>query len=258
MSTDPSRWVTTLRHSQDRLARSVSGLDAAGVAAPSYDSEWSVAQVLSHLGSQAEIFALLLEAGLTGGEAPGQDAFPAIWDAWNARSPQSQVADSLRANEALVQRLEGLDTTQLDSFRLAAFGMDLDIAMFLRLRLGEHAVHTWDVVVTLDPSATVDHDAVELLVDGVGDLAARVGKPTEGSFTLQVTTTDPDRSYALVTDGVRLERWSEREVAGVLRLTSEELLRLVYGRLDPDHARSVQLDATDVTVDDVRAMFPGL
>ena len=258
MSTDPSRWVTALRHSQDRLAGSVGGLDAAGVGAPSYDSEWSVAQVLSHLGSQAEIFGLLLEAGLSGGEAPGQDVFPTIWDAWNGRSPQAQVADSLRANEAMVRRLEGLDATQMDSFRLAAFGMDLDMTMFVRLRLGEHAVHTWDVVVTLDQSATVDHDAVELLVDGVGDIAARVGKPTEGSFTLHVTSTDPDRGFALVTDGVLLEPWSEREAAGVLRLTSEELLRLVYGRLDPDHARSVQLDATGMTLDDVRAMFPGV
>ena len=36
--------------------------------APSYDTEWSVGQVLSHLGSQAEIFELFLDAvqGKTG------------------------------------------------------------------------------------------------------------------------------------------------------------------------------------------------
>ena len=167
MSPDPSRWLTALRHSQDRLAQSVRGLDAAAIEAPSYASEWSVAQVLSHLGSQAEIFGLILEAGLTGGDAPGQDAFPVIWDAWNGRSPESQVADSLLANEALVGRLEGLDAAQMESFRLAAFGMDLDMTMFLRLRVAEHAVHSWDVAVTFDPSATVGHDAVELLVDVV-------------------------------------------------------------------------------------------
>jgi len=258
MSADPSRWITALRRSQDRLAQSVRGLDAAGVEAPSYDSEWSIAQVLSHLGSGAEIFGLLLEAGLIGGDAPGQEAFPPIWDAWNGRSPEAQVADSIVVNEAFAGRLEGLDEAQMDSFRLATFGMDLDMAMFLRLRLAEHAVHTWDVVVAREPSATVDPVAVELLVDGIVDTAARVGKPTETSFTLQVTTTDPDRTFALVTDGVRLEPWSEREVAGLLRLTSEELIRLVYGRLDPDHATSVQLDATGVTLDDVRAMFPGV
>ena len=58
----------------------------------SYDSEWSIAQVLSHLGSQAEVFDLWLDAGLTGQEPPGREAFGPIWEAWNARSPQAQAS----------------------------------------------------------------------------------------------------------------------------------------------------------------------
>jgi uncharacterized protein (TIGR03083 family) len=240
------------------LATSVAGLDGAGLRSPSYDSEWSIAQVLSHLGSQAEIFGLLLDAGLTGGEGPGQDAFPPIWDAWNARGPEEQAKDSLAANDEFVGRLESLDAAQSDSFRLAAFGMDIDIAMFFRMRLSEHAVHCWDVVVALDPSATVAPDAVELLLAGLPEMAARVGKPTDGSLAVQVITTEPDRTFALVTDGVGLEPWSEREVAGVLRLSAEELLRLVYGRLDAAHTPTARLDGDDVSLDDIRAVFPGI
>ncbi len=258
MSEDSARWLRALRGSHDRLATSVAGLDGAALRSPSYDSEWNIAQVLSHLGSQAEIFGLLLEAGLTGEDAPGQDAFPPIWEAWNGRSPEDQATDSIAANDALVARLEALDAAQSDAFRLAAFGMDIDIDMFLRMRLSEHAVHTWDVVVALDSSATVAPDAVELLVAGLPDFVARVGKPTEASSVVQVIATDPDRSLALVTDGVRLEPWSDRDVDGVLRLSAEELLRLVYGRLDPDHTSSARLDGDGVSLDDIRAVFPGI
>jgi uncharacterized protein (TIGR03083 family) len=229
-----------------------------GLRAPSYDTEWSIAQVFSHLGSQAEIFGLLLDAGLSGGDAPAPDSFPPIWDVWNARSPDEQVADSVAANEGFVARLESLDDTGWSSFELAAFGMQLDAVRFLRLRLPEHAIHSWDVAVTLDPSATVAADAVELLIDGLGDTVARVGKPRPDPATVWVSTTTPQRSFALVTDGVALEPWSERDVAGSLQLSSEELLRLVYGRLDPGHARTVRLEASGITVDDLRAIFPGV
>jgi len=250
--------VNSLRRSQDHLAALATGLDGAGLRAPSYDSEWTIAQVFSHLGSQAEIFGLLLEAGLSGGDAPGPDSFPPIWDGWNARSPEEQATDSVTANEEFVRRLESLDDTQWGAFALAAFGMQLDAVRFLRLRLPEHAIHTWDVAVSLDPSATVAPDAVELIIDGLGDMVARVGKPRPEPVTLRVSTTAPERSFALVTDGVALEPWSARDVAGSLELSSEELLRLVYGRLDPDHARTVRLEASGITVDDLRAIFPGV
>lgn len=258
MSDDSSRWVTALRRSQDRLAAAVSGLDGAGLRTPSYASEWSIAQVLSHLGSQGEIFGLLLEAGLSGSDAPGQDAFPPIWEAWNSRSPEEQAADSVAVNEEFVSRLEAVDPARRDAFRLAAFGMDLDFTTFLRLRLAEHAVHCWDITIALDDSATIVPEAVELLVDVVPDLVARVGKPTEASFVVQVSTTDPERRYALVTDGVRLEPWSERDVAGVLQLSAEELVRLVYGRLDAAHAPTARLEAPALSLDDLRAIFPGV
>ena len=136
--------------------------------------------------------------------------------------------------------------------------MQIDAVLFVRLRLGEHAVHTWDVIVMLDPSATVAPDAVALLVDGVPDLVARAGKPTAGAATLRVSTTDPDRTFALVTKGVRLEPWTERDVDGVLRISAEELLRLAYGRLDAAHTATARLHASSLTLDDLRAMFPGV
>ena len=64
MEPSPAPWISALRHSHDRLRASAEPLDLAQLEQLSYASEWSIAQVLSHLGSQAEIFGMFLEAGL--------------------------------------------------------------------------------------------------------------------------------------------------------------------------------------------------
>ena len=48
------------------------------------------------------------------------------------------------------------------------------------MRVGEHAVHTWDIAVALDPKATVAADAVDLLIDTAPAIVARAMKPVEG------------------------------------------------------------------------------
>src|SRR6266566_5476288 len=147
MMTEPRTWITAVRRSYDRLASLTEPLDADRLASGSYCSEWSIAQVLSHLGSGAEIFGLFLDAGLNGTEPPGPEAFAPIWQAWNDRSPQAQATDALTADETLVKRLEALSPQERDAIRLHLFGMDLDAAGLAKLRLGEHAVHSWDVAV---------------------------------------------------------------------------------------------------------------
>ena len=57
----------------------------------------------------------------------------------------------------------------------------------------EHAVHTWDVAVALDPAATVAPDAVGLLVDTLGQFMGRAAKPDGVERRLRVSTTDPER-----------------------------------------------------------------
>src|SRR5260370_19234654 len=106
MEPRPGPWISALRHAQDRVRASVEPLGRAELEQRSYASEWSVAQVLSHLGSQAEIFGLFLEAGLTGQEPPGREEFVPIWDTWNAKDPQAQASDALRADQPT---LDGLD-----------------------------------------------------------------------------------------------------------------------------------------------------
>jgi len=256
---DPHLWIRALRTSHERLKKATEPLVPDAVETPSLASEWTVAQVHSHLGSQAEIFGAILSAAAEGSDLPGPEAFPPVWDVWNARTPLEQVTESVTANEAFVRQAEGLSETQLDELQFAMFGMDLDMAGFLQMRLGEHAVHTWDVTGALDPGATISADAVDLLIDAVPDLAHRVGKPSEKPWRIRVITTAPARDLALsVGDAVTIEPWSEGPSDGVLRLPAEAFVRLVYGRLDDAHAPKIDFEAEGFTLDSLREVFPGL
>jgi uncharacterized protein (TIGR03083 family) len=256
METSPDPWIGALRHSHDRLQALVGPLDLAHLEQRSYASEWSIAQVLSHLGSGAEIFGLFLQAGLTGQDPPGRDTFVPVWNAWNAKDPQAQAADGLRADEAAVERFESLDPDQKAGLRLHLFGMDMDITGLARMRVSEHAIHTWDVAVALDPSATVAPDAVVLLIDTLGQLAARSAKPDGKERRIRVSTSDPERHFVLETgEAVSLTESDGEEGPPELRLPAEAFVRLVYGRLGPHHTPPVEADG--VHLDELRQLFPG-
>ncbi len=252
-----SLWVAALRRSHDQVAARSATLDAETLRMNSYCPGWDIAQVLSHLGSQAEMFGLMLDAGLTGGEAPGPADMPAIWDVWNNRTPLEQAGESTTSNERLVERLEALDPAQVSSFHVTAFGRDLDLVGVLRMRLFEHAIHAWDIAVSFEPGAVVDQASVDLLVDGLPSVAARVGKPLITQTTLRILTNDPDREFALTTGEVSLEPWTDQDATGTLRLPAEALVRLVYGRLDPAHTPPLALDSTGIDLEQLRSIFPG-
>ena len=259
MQTSPDPWINALRHSHDRLQTLVEPLGQDQLEQRSYASEWSIAQVLSHLGSGAEIFSLFLDAGLAGQDPPGREAFGPIWNTWNAKAPQAQATDGLRADEETVERFESIDPDQKARLRLRLFGMDMDTTGLARMRVSEHAIHTWDVAVALDPSATVAPDAVGLLVDTVGQLAARSAEPDGKQRRLRVSTTDPERHFILETgDGISLTESDGSDGSdGVpeLRLPAEAFVRLVYGRLGPHHTPPVEADGVDL--DELRQLFPG-
>ena len=256
--TDYGPWVRALRASHDKLSGIVAGLDADDLRKQSYAKDWSIAQVLSHLGSGAEIALLNLNAGLTGGDPPKQEDYQAIWDVWNARSPQDQAAESIAANEALVERIESLSQEQLDAFRAAMFGMTLDATTVMRMRLSEHAVHTWDVAVALDPSARVAPYAIDLLIDGMSPMMRWMGKQAADPQVIAITTTEPARTFTLDTGGVTMTPGTgDAEASGSLDLTAEALLRLVYGRVDDSAVASGEVQASDVDLADLRVVFPG-
>jgi uncharacterized protein (TIGR03083 family) len=251
---DAEPWVSALRASHDRLSVIVAGLDADGLRAQSYDKDWTISDVLSHLGSGAEIFSLSLEAGVTGVEPPTMADFQPIWDSWNARSPEEQQELSIATNEALVSRVESLTPAEREAFSITMFGrMTLDLAGFLGMRLSEHAVHTWDVAVALDPDARIAPEAVGLLAVRLPMMTGFMGKKQDEPSVVAVSTTDPAVTFTLDTGGVTLSPGSTGAAAS-LTLPAEAFVRLVYGRLDDDADVTA---ATGVTVPELQAVFPG-
>ena len=247
--------IQALRSSQNRFAELVGPLDDAALQTTSYAPDWTVAAVASHLGSQAEVFSLFLDAGLTGGDPPGIEAFRPIWDRWNALPPAEQRDGSVAGNEALVRRVEGLTDAEWAAFDVEMFGSKPCIGEFAGIRLSEHAVHTWDIAVALDPRATLAPDATVLLVDGLPVLAARAGRAPDGLHPTVVLTRAPDRVFSLTaTEGKVALEPTDDPGAEPLTLPAEALIRLVHGRLDAEHTPA-DVDADAVAA--LRPAFPG-
>jgi uncharacterized protein (TIGR03083 family) len=259
-STDrASALLAVLNASHDRLAAALGNLSLDQATTQSYDDEWSVAQVSSHLGSGAEIFRLHLAAGVKGEEAADNDTYPPIWDAWNSRAPLDQVHDAVATDAGFLEDAAALSDEERERWHLDLFGMSLDLPGFLAMRLNEHALHTWDVTVTFDPASTVPEDATTYVLEALPMVAGWAGKPSEQQVSAEVRTTSPERAFHLDLGpgGVSLTSSLDDTSAAELTLPAESFVRLVYGRLDPDHTPA-SVTATGVDLDLLRTVFPGL
>ena len=134
--------IDALRTSVDRLRDLAASLTEQQLSGGAYPTEWTVAQVLSHLGSGAVITQRRLEDALAGQGTP-DDFAPGVWDTWNAKSPAAQRDDTLAADAALLARLEDLAPDDRARFSSAMGPMTLDFSQFVGMRLNEHAFHTW-------------------------------------------------------------------------------------------------------------------
>jgi uncharacterized protein (TIGR03083 family) len=257
--TSTDNLVSVLHASQDRLAAALDGVSAEQAATQSYDDDWTVAQVASHLGSGAELFTLFLEAGLEGEPAPGVEAMQPIWDEWNEKDALSQVRDAVAVNEAFLERIDALTEARREAWALDLFGSQRTFGEFLRMRLSEHAVHTWDIVVSFHPAATISQDAAAYVLDNLAAVAGWTGQKHDDQISVEVRTTAPELAFHLDLGpaGVGLAPSPDDTDAGaVLTLPAESFIRLVYGRLDPDHTPE-EVQARGVDLDLLRRTFPG-
>jgi uncharacterized protein (TIGR03083 family) len=251
--------LAPLRSSHDRLAAILGPLSDEQVGRQSYDDEWTIAQVASHLGSGAEIFRLIVDAGLKQSPAPGPDEFRPVWDLWNGKDAPAQARDAISADAAFLDHVAAVGPAERDAWQLDLFGMRQTLPTLLQMRLCEHAVHTWDIAVALDPSAAVAADAVEPILGLLPGLAARAGKGAFEPLSVHLITTAPDREYLLelAPDHTALtEEPGPARSHASLRLPAEALIRLVYGRLDPGHTPPEAV-ADGVDLADLRRAFPG-
>jgi uncharacterized protein (TIGR03083 family) len=188
--------IAELRAIHDRLAGQVTGLSADQLAAQSGAEDWKVADVLSHLGSGAEISRHRVAAAAgTPDDAPANQE---VWDRWNALPPADQATGFLDQDEKLVATYEAFTPEQRESVRvdLGFLPQPVPLATSLGMRLSEAALHGWDVEVGLDPAAGLSDRSAELMLRHYGETLAFmfgfIGKP-EGASPARVAPGGPTR-----------------------------------------------------------------
>lgn len=266
MSTLADRTIAALRATHDELSALVAGLTDDQLDLPSGAAKWDVAQVLSHLGSSAEIALAGLQAGLVGEPPPDQSFNQAVWDRWNALSQREKADGYLAHGTALVEAFESTDAQQRADLTIAVAFLPhpLGLGDIAGMRLHEAAMHGWDVGVALDPDATVATDTAEVLIEQflggqafmlgfIGKADALGGRKAE----LAVQTSEPARSFGLVVDSAVSLAEAVDDPTGSLTAPAESVIRLLAGRLKPEHTPEPVAVTGDVTLDDLRRVFPG-
>ncbi|MFI5925663.1 maleylpyruvate isomerase family mycothiol-dependent enzyme [Micromonospora sp. NPDC051543] len=262
MSTAADQIIHALRAGHEELAALVRDLKDDDLRQPSGASEWQVSQVLSHLGSGAEIGLAGLNASIEGTPTPDGDFNRSVWQRWDAMSPEEHAAGFLASNERLVEAYEALDAETRETLRinLGFLPEPVDVATAARFRLSEFAFHQWDAEVAFNPFAAVTPEAVPLLLDQIGGMLSWTSRPKElagREATLLVRLRDPERTFGLrLGEPITLTDAPEQP-DGELSLPAEAWLRLVVGRLGSRYTPdSVQVNGP-VTLDDLRRVFVG-
>lgn len=247
--------LQALRTSAERLQGLVAPLPPSQFEDRAYPTEWTVADVLSHLGSAAVITRRRIDDDLAGRPMP--DEFPkSVWDEWNAKSPTAKVHDGLAAGQALVERIEATNDDERSRFRVSFGPVEVDLTALVGLRLNEHAMHTWDIEVVGDPAATLPADAAEIIVDNLELIGRFTAKPTGGDRTINVHTSAPSRRFAIVlTPDTATFGPGNAGQSPDIEMSAEAFSRLVYGRLDAQHTPAFDCDVG--ALDELRRVFPG-
>jgi uncharacterized protein (TIGR03083 family) len=253
--------IAALRSTHDELAAVVGGLTEEQLLAPSGAAQWPVAQVLSHLGSGAEINRATLRAATGAGEAPGDGFNQSVWDRWNALSPRGQADAFLASDDALVATFEALTPEQRSDLQvdLGFLPAPLPLASYAGMRLNEAAQHSWDVRVASDDHAAIDDGTSRLLVGHLGNgLAFLVGFTGKADVVAEPTLVGlGDLDLALsVTDSVALVPAGGDVTASFIG-PADAVARLLSGRLTPRWTPDGVAVSGNVGLDDLRAVFPG-
>ena len=253
-------WLAALNASSNCLIKTVYGLPEEILARPSFTGGWTIAQVLSHLGSAAEICTELVRRGIDGDSTgPSADDARPVWQRWDALSGPEQREAWFEADRRHRQLLDSLRPQQVESVRIPYFAGLLSVPAYAGYRLSEQSVHAWDIDVALDPAATIPEAAVDLLWERLDLVASRFRDADVlkrlAPRQLAVEVADRGRIARLeLGDELHLVPGKPADPAATVSGSAEALLRLVYGRNRPEDGVTV---TGDVTQEDLRSLFPG-
>lgn len=250
------RATASLRAHHDDLALLVPTLDDGQLAGPSGAAEWTVAQVLSHLGSGAEISRTPVAAA--SGQAFDEEDNQSVWARWDGSTPRQQAEGFVRHDARYLETLESLTPEQRASLSvdLGFLPAPVPLLVAVGMRLNEVAAHAWDVKVGLDPAATVDGAAAEVLLElFAGDLAFLLGFSTKPDRLAEPATVAFPGGALVIGDAVSVTT-APVSATATFDGPQEAVVRLLTGRLRPPYDAGVGVRG-NVTLDQLRQVFPG-
>lgn len=244
-----------LGSSVERLRAVAEPLSDVQLDEPAYPADWTIADVLSHIGSGAVIMLRRLDDIVEGNTTP-DDFASGVWEIWDAKGPRAKADDALVADRDLLERVESISDEARSIFRFSMGPVELPFDGFVAMRLNEHALHTWDIEVTMDPTATLPAESAAYIVDNLELIARFTARPPGSTRSIAVRTGQPERNFSieLSPDAVTLGA-GDRSRQPDLELPAESFVRLIYGRLDPAHTPSTIRDSG--ALEELRQVFPG-
>ncbi|MHB1445354.1 MAG: maleylpyruvate isomerase family mycothiol-dependent enzyme [Acidimicrobiales bacterium] len=254
-----SEVVKALSSSVSRLHDIVGKMDDAALRAPSYDTEWTNADVLSHIGSGAVIMGRRLEDAAAGRDTP-EDFNQGVWDEWNAKSPRDQADTLLETDARFLETAEGMSKEERGRVKVSMGPRSLDFDAFIGMRLNEHALHTWDIEVSGDASLGLSDVVAAQMIDRLEMVARWTAKPTGSERVVAVATSGPERLFTISLSADRVD-FAPGAADGAtdgpvdLELPAEAFVRLVYGRLDAGHTPAFK--GPEDLLDELRKVYPG-
>ncbi len=247
--------LPALRASVDRLAAHVPVLGD-DVTRSAHPTEWTVADVVSHVGSGAVIWLRLIDDQRVGATTP-DDFNQSVWDEWDAKSPRAKVDDGIAADAAFIARLESMPEEERARLHLSMGPMEFDWDTVVSMRLNEHLIHEWDVAVALDPGATLADDGTALVVDQLEMIGRYGAKPAGPHRSITVATTSPVRGFRVDIGDEVLLTPIDPPADPTISLPAEAFVRLVYGRLDA-HLTPASVTGDPSALDQLRQVFAGV
>lgn len=254
--------MKALRSCSEELAPVVRALSDDQLTGPSAAAEWDLSQVLGHLGSGAVITQARLEAALAGQPTPDMDANRAVWARWDAMTARERADGFLAADAALLAAFDAVDAPTRENLRIdmGFLPAPVDVVTVATFRLNELALHSWDVRVMQDASATLHPDAAPLLLDQVGFTIGWLAKgaaQVPDTVSILVTLSDLDRSFGLSLGPSPSLGPVPANPDVTVVAPAEAWMRLVSGRLPAKYTPSGVGVSGQLGIDALRAVFPG-
>lgn len=255
------RTITALRATHDELAALAGTLTREQLDQTSGATEWSLAQVFSHMGSGSEIGLAGLLAALGQAPAPAEGFNDSVWDRWNALDPLDQAAGFVEHSGRLVETFEALTPQQRETLGVPVSFMPqpMPVLQVAGLRIGELALHGWDVRAGLDPQAALrDEEAALIAEHYTGGLAFVLGFASKADQLEQPALVDLAGSgYGLAVDEKAALTSTPADPTATFSGPLEAAMRMLAGRLTPRHTPDGVTVTGNVTLDDLRRVFPG-